>query len=329
MSLSISKYGAEFAITALSFEKATVNTYDVAAKSEAEPALKELEIVLFEMPKTNEFHIPFTTKDLVFYFQPPLNQELDPRDYDLITETEAFREGVRVVHRPENIVGSYAVYHAFRKGNEYMTGKAFHIYRPEAVDAKGNRAWADMKILDGEIIITVPQKFLDSAVYPMVIDPTFGYTSIGGSSTTIDSLNMIASSFPLTESGDITKITMYCKNAYGTYTVQAGIYSGSPTTLVVVSDAVAITTTASWLDFTVSTSQTPATLWLTGGAAQSGLTMYYDAGDAGQTHLGIGLFPSVWVDNGSQARKYSVYATYTASGGGGQQLFTLINEENY
>jgi hypothetical protein len=125
--------------------------------------------VLKEQPKTNIFSLPFTTKDLVFYYQPPLTQALDPRDYDIVTETEAYRKGVRVMYRPENVVGSYAAFHANKSGNDAGTGKLFHIYRPEAVDAKGTRVWCDLKITESALITIVPQEFLDKAVYPVVI----------------------------------------------------------------------------------------------------------------------------------------------------------------
>ena len=75
------------------------------------------------------------TEGLVFYYQPPLTPEE--------IETGA--------HQPENVVGSYAVYHATR-GNlhasaeeaaRYKTGKAYHIFRPLVKDAAGNETWGD------------------------------------------------------------------------------------------------------------------------------------------------------------------------------------------
>jgi len=64
-----------------------------------------------------------------------------------------------------------------------MTGKAFHIYRPIAEDALGNKAWCDVhidKYVDPtSLTLTIPQQFLDEAVYPLMIDPDFGYTFIG------------------------------------------------------------------------------------------------------------------------------------------------------
>jgi len=131
------------------------------------------ELVLKVKPLVNSFTIPIKSKNLRFSKQPFLAQE----DIDA---------GISC---PLNVEGSYAVYHVSKKNNQYMTGKAFHIYRPIAEDAQGNKAWCALNI-DGyldpkNLTITVPQQFLDEAVYPVSIDPDFGYTTIGGSLSNI------------------------------------------------------------------------------------------------------------------------------------------------
>jgi hypothetical protein len=80
--------------------------------------------------------------------------------------------------------GSHAVYHASRAGNfanvHYRAGKAFHVLRPWAEDAAGRRVWCDLRMPvsgTGLATIVVPQAFLDSASYPVLVDPTFGYTT--------------------------------------------------------------------------------------------------------------------------------------------------------
>ncbi|MHA2086073.1 MAG: hypothetical protein ACXABD_20200, partial [Candidatus Thorarchaeota archaeon] len=57
----------------------------------------------------------------------------------------------------------------------------FHIYRPHVVDSAGKETWADLHVdVDAGILeITVPQQFLNRAVYPVLVDPTLGYTTIG------------------------------------------------------------------------------------------------------------------------------------------------------
>jgi len=127
------------------------------------------ELVLKGKPLFNSFTIPIKSKNLRFSYQP------------FLTEQD-IADGIS---RPLNVEGSYAVYHATKKNNQFMTGKAFHIYRPIAEDALGNKAWCSLHI-DGYIdpknlTITVPQQFLDEAVYPVTIDPDFGYSTIGSS----------------------------------------------------------------------------------------------------------------------------------------------------
>lgn len=138
----------------------------------------EFEIVLKEKPASNILTFPIESEGLRFAYQPPLHPD---------HPTWADRNGDGKADRfcPENVVGSYAIYHATKKNNEYMTGKAFHIYRPHLVDALGAEAWADLNISNGALTITLPQQFLDEAVYPVTIDPTFGYTTEGSSWTEI------------------------------------------------------------------------------------------------------------------------------------------------
>ena len=137
----------------------------------------EIEVELLEKPSSNIIEYSLQTKELDFRFQ----------SEDIIKSiTKTFQEV------PENVIGSYAVYHKTKRnnyndkngnpvGNQYRTGKAFHIYRPEAIDNEGNKIWCDLNIDDGNNLLTiiVPQKYLDNAIYPVIVDPTFGYTSQG------------------------------------------------------------------------------------------------------------------------------------------------------
>lgn len=70
---------------------------------------------------------------------------------------------------------------------EYKTGKAFHIYRPKAIDANGVEQWCSLDIKDGILTVIIPQNFLNKALYPVIVDPTFGYTSAGASSVGVNS----------------------------------------------------------------------------------------------------------------------------------------------
>ena len=147
----------------------------------------EFEWVLKKKPKSNVLRTTIQHKGLDFFYQPEINDaeaQAEMFKGDTRTLTEIKRE-----MRPENVVGSYAVYHSTKRDNivggmEYKTGKAFHIYRPHAVDAKGVQVWCELDITEGELTVTVPEDFLNKASYPVVVDPTFGYTSLGSSATT-------------------------------------------------------------------------------------------------------------------------------------------------
>ncbi len=167
----------------------------------------EFEIILKRKPRTNKIILNIETQKLKFHYQPPLTpQEID--------------EGCI---RPDNVVGSYAVYHSTRgnmhRGKEtaekYKTGKAFHIYRPKITSAKGNWVWGELSIDEqaGTLTTTIPQDFLDAAVYPISTGTTdFGYTghgSFASSSDYIFSNNAISPA----SNGDGVSISCYVKKS--------------------------------------------------------------------------------------------------------------------
>lgn len=119
----------------------------------------EYGLILNEKPDTNTFCSTIENAEQYDWFkQLPLTEE----------------EINKGVFSPENVVNSYAVYHKELKNHvvgqtNYETGKAFHRYRPQAVDANGNSVWGDSNYVDGQICDTIPQEWLDTAVYPVKI----------------------------------------------------------------------------------------------------------------------------------------------------------------
>ncbi len=137
----------------------------------------EFELILKEKPTTNKISLLFESQGLEFWYQPALTQE----------------EKDRGARRPENVVGSYAVYHKEQKkfiksqaeGEKYKIGKAFHIYRPKIIDSDGWEVWGELNIdaKKGELTVTIPQDFIDNAVYPIrhAAGLDFGFTGDGAS----------------------------------------------------------------------------------------------------------------------------------------------------
>jgi hypothetical protein len=127
----------------------------------------EYEIIYDKKPLSNIVTLNLSfSEGLNFLYQPALTQE-------------EIDEGA---NRPENVQGSYAVYWR-HKDNQYKTGKFCHIYRPKIHDSDNNEVWGELIYSNNQLLITIPQDFLDGAVYPVTLDPTFGYTTVGASST--------------------------------------------------------------------------------------------------------------------------------------------------
>jgi hypothetical protein len=272
-----------------------------------------IDIELSQKPDTNVFTYQLDNwEQFDFFYQPELTQE--EKDQGAV--------------RPDNVVGSYAVYHKTKKnhkvgGINYETGKAFHIYRPKAIDANGVERWAELNITDGVLTVTVPQEFLDAAAYPVIVDPTFGYTTAGASQGWTDDRDCggsAASSFPLSENGTITSLSAYTKSVGDLALMGIWDNSGSSPATSFNSPAVATAnytppSSPAWTTLSITeTSKSAGTYWL-GVYGQSNISnsanstyLYYDSGGTGaNSYCG-----SEWFGNDN---KNSIYATYTAGGG--------------
>lgn len=138
----------------------------------------EFEVDLIAKPASNEIKLTTNVpKNVVAYVQ---------ADIPLVDQA---KNGDK---RKPHVANSLAVYHAKKQDNNYQTGKVTHIYRPMAWDSSGYKVFCDFKDIrsykDGAeydissgLTIVVPQDFLNNAQYPITIDPTFGYTTAGGS----------------------------------------------------------------------------------------------------------------------------------------------------
>lgn len=162
--------------------------YQIQPDAQNEDGGVEFEIVLAAKPPINYLDLPVQSKNVNWFYQPPLTSEWSIGGMGgkivSVTETEARdASDTLLIYRPPNVVGSYALYHSLTPGNvvggkEYKCCKFCHIYRPMAIDAVGGRAWCSLSYNGVDTLrLMVPQVFLDAAVYPVIIDPTFGNTA--------------------------------------------------------------------------------------------------------------------------------------------------------
>jgi len=281
----------------------------------------EWEIILKQKPDTNVFTYSIETEGLRFYYQ------------DTLTDYE--KDSMQA-ERPDSVVGSYAVYHATRANNRrvingadttfenYLTGKAFHIFRPRAWDAAGtDTVWCDLHIDSkaGALSLTVPSGFLDHAIYPVTIDPTFGKTVIGGSNgnigTTTAYAHRLAAQHYQASTGDNVDTLCYYTHTISDATIKMAVYtitSNTPETRKGITGAIAVSgTTPQWYKGAVDISLLNLETY---GCAVGDMTdgpckWYFDAVTLGTSYDLSGLVPNYYED-GSLGYAHSLYAVYSS-----------------
>ena len=327
-------------------DKEEVHAYPLKAKKASGDGDFELEVYLKEKLATNVFEFAVTgAENLDFFYQPPLNEETHGEEIASCTETQCLDVGGNVVvSRPENIVGSYAVYHKTKKnhatgGINYATGKAFHIYRPKAIDANEKEVWGVLSYANGLLTVEIPQEFLDNAAYPVRVDPTFGYATLGASSVRIadyfsDDNYRVGHAETTTEAGTLSSIHAGIKSDYLNYTqtVKVMVNRENPSTdshaeVASVESDISVTTTATFYAFNaaskyLSTDEYILNIVGDGTDPPSGSVTYalYDSTGSRNNYSEsfYGTYASAkenpWTETDSSgSRRYSLYATYTAS----------------
>lgn len=300
----------------------------------------EININLTSKPSTNIF--PFLlkgTSDVDFFYQPALKNE-NP-DGSTWEETG---HGTR--RRLANVVGSYAVYSKTFKNytigqTNYGTGKICQIYRPLVTDANGKTTWATLDVTNDILTVTVPQDFLDNAVYPVVVDPTFGYTTQGASQDN-PFYNIFvwnkATSNPASN-GTLTSVSMIGQIKIGAPGFAPAVYdevAGIPGNIIAAVNAGGtlvgsgigtVTTNLSgsvtsgtqyWLGWALNAGQTiNDDFWMQYDSNGGALELYFDASalrgtnsDPWPSNPSSGILTSVTDE------RASIYATYTAASAG-------------
>lgn len=280
----------------------------------------EFEIIYSSPPMSPILTLPVETNGLKFLYQGALNSW----------------EIKRGNTRPDNVVGSLAVYHDVKGGmhyvpgdaDKYQAGKAFHIFRPEAIDALGNRIWLDM-LFDqetSELKIILEPTWFANATYPVIVDPTIGNNNLGASLDNTDEYSLMRA-ISASASGDANPGTAYyggsadsgTKNVYVCAYTGGGADPGSKTRLALTA-VIALTTTLgffssaiTWTGITNGTSY-----WLGGWSNNAGTNTAYDSGGGtGVYNFTVAASPpdpyALNADHGVWNNQVSIYVDYTAS----------------
>jgi len=307
-------------------DKTGVSLYVLEPDEQNELGGFEFEVTLKDKPEANVLEFDIETEGLKFYYQPELT-------------AEKIAEGA---FRPDNTVGSYAVYHATR-GNmhssqetaeKYKTGKAFHIYRPKVTDNGGKWVWGELHIDEkaGKLTITIDQQWLDNAEYPVIVDPTFGYTSAGSGTEYIDTFGPWRSKHTMgANDGTGVSISAYLRNKENDTDqyYKFAIYQGNSVIANGVTNEGIVPfgeASPSWRtqNFPTGPSLAASTeYYLAAAGSQLGdeksLYIYWDSGEANQTGRDTtdygSVFPDPWSNNSQSAAVLSIYGTYEEGGG--------------
>lgn len=301
-------------------QEESVVIYELEPDEQNEDGGLEIEIELPRRPKTNVFDFTIQTKGLAFYYQPPLTEQ----------------EKAQGATRPENVEGSYAVYHATKRdnfvgGKEYKTGKAFHIYRPKAIDADGAEVWCELAIDEqaGILTVTVPQNWLDTASYPVRVDPTVGYTSLGASLTgypySLGNVRTVGDGVTLTTPSQIQSLSAGIRkfSTSDTNTDARFLLSENSSSATVVATSSVFSnnhTSAQWetlsVDHRLDGSATPDFYRIGVQSENANFVIAYDAAPGDSFFVAIGSFVATppfslsWSLPSSFERILSLYATY-------------------
>lgn len=237
----------------------------------------------------------------------------------------------------ENSIDSIAVYcnKAWSTDRiKYYSGKMMHIYRRKWINADESFEWLDQEIIpvtdtDAILRVTVPEVVMDGAVYPAILNDTFGVTSYGSNSSTSATPGDGAYIWYIgqaPEDGDVTDVVISDNDVTSTsgYALfYKDTVEGEPP------DFVAMSSEQTWSgdgdhSSAVSGAFSSGEYLYTGMQhdTTSSMKVYFDSVswyyDYTTTNSTYGSPPSpTWSSSLSTDRKYTTWIVYTPSGGGG------------
>ncbi len=293
-------------------------------------------ITLKKRPPINYLTFTYDASLVDCFLQPPLNsdfrigQKVGNLIVDSMTETEVWdKSGILIAFTKIQFANSILFKHSVKglihnsqtEAEKYRCGNIGYLYRMKAVDALGRWVYADWSLPGGNIIeLTVNQAFLNSATYPVTIQPlgdTFGNNSANYSSSNFNAyaLQIIATG----AAGTGVSMSAWCNNTVSG-SIKMALYKNSDTSLVASCPATAaVNNNYTTVNFSAAPALTAINYNL---AVEQSITGMY----IGYTAVGTGYyvaqsyadFPPATLALGSSwaSHFWQIYCTYTAGGGG-------------
>lgn len=348
--LEVSKWNKEFMLgfnLPSSYKSYTINSdgvtlnYNVfySEKIKILPNGISYDFILNKNPGINTWTLHLQSNGLSFYYQPPLTGEYlagwsnEFNDYITVSETYVNGTNGVLIHRL-NPYG-YAIY-CDKVGGKYQTGKIMNIYRPIVIDASGHKIFGVLQYVNNpsEFILSVDSSFLNTATYPVTIDPDFGFTSKGNTaySPGTDTLHGTEYTSPNTASMLGVSMSLFGYSA-STNNAKMGMWVNSDGGAMVanaITPAVSMTTTDTIYTgtFAIQPSIAQNTAFMLATISNAGASTFYVWGDSsgGTSHRDTDndyASPENFNWDINNSRKYSIYCTYTTGGASYTRTLTL------
>jgi len=302
-------------------DKLELHVYALKPKALSELGGAEFAIVLKERPKSNTLALPISLAGLRAFYQAPISAE----------------DAAAGITQEPSAVGGYALYHATRgrvhrswaDAEKYRCGKAMFVFPPVAYDAGGQSAPGQLSLDGDRLLVSFDAVWLAAAKYPVLIDPTFGYTTLGtaANSARMDN-NTICENGTSGAAGTATSMTLGLRGHTGSVNVAGSLYAYVSATeggsKLGTTNTVSDTNEADhWQECTFASGPAigaSTNYWLAAMAAGFAGQIKGDGGDASElSYKGSQAWPT-WPDplgTGSTGTYFwSLYCTYTESGGG-------------
>ncbi len=273
----------------------------------------EWEIMIPSRPESDSISFAFNSENLDFSYQ---------------SITYSQREIELNAYRPDSLKGSYAVYHSSRAWGRYKTGKAYNILPPIFIDANDNSITGKVLMKGEQIYWIADGDWWDNAAYPVLLGPTFGYTSQPGSSVGVNNTWSYLNRYPTDVLGSDgtemikTLLFFYDPPSAGSQSYMA-LYdwtrSDSCADSKVATSSISATDTdwagALWWPHSVEYSPSANdSLTLAIGDFEAGtFFLFYDTQADGGDEV-TGDLPATWGACGTDDWRFGMYATYDAEG---------------
>jgi len=294
----------------------------------------EFDAIIRSRPLSGRYFFPFEiqSQGLEFLYQSELTQkEID----------DGFI-------RPDSVVGSYAVYRLDGVNNVievdsiwseqrvlirvdtisatfYQAGKAFHIFRPKVWDATGDTVWGFIEIdtVLGRMKIGADSTWMANAVYPVTIDPTFGYQVVGVSLVSNRGMcNVAAALTHVATTGDVaTKLWIACFSNAAPENAQVALYdidgADVPQNRLAAAANVSITAAAPAIFRSVVVSQAMANgveYGVAGNSTSGDMGFMNDGGGGANSRNSGSTLTDPWSEISTGSARFSIYAEFTVAG---------------